>query len=60
MVKFIYRGPFFKYVEQILPIIDHLPTPGLWRNFFVFKKLNLHIVDTSSTTYLPSTYLVPT
>ena len=38
MVKFIYRGPFFKYVEQILPIIDHLPTHGLWRNLFVVKK----------------------
>ena len=55
MVKFIYRGPFFKYVEQILPIIDHLPTPALWRNFFVFKKLNLYIIDTSSTTYLVPT-----
>ena len=30
MVKFIYRGPFLKYVKQILPIIDHQPTSGLF------------------------------
>ena len=24
------KGPFFNYVDQILPIIDHLPTPS-WR-----------------------------
>ena len=52
MVKFIYRGPFLKYVKQILPIIDHQPTSDLWRNFFIVKKENLHIVITSSTTYL--------
>ena len=54
MVKFIYRGPFLKYVKQILPIIDHQPTSGLRRSFFIVKKENLHIVATPSTTYLPT------
>ena len=31
-------GPFFNYVDQILPIFDHLPTPGWQRNYFTGYK----------------------
>ena len=36
------KGLFFNYVDQILPCIDHLPTPSLhwWRNYFTV--INLH------------------
>ena len=37
------RGSFINYVDKILPIIYHLPTP----------MENLHTVDIASTTYLP-------
>ena len=49
------KGAFTNYVDQILSIFDHLPTPGwyLWRNFFTVIGENLHTVDISSTTYLP-------
>ena len=49
-------GSFFNYVDQILPTIDHLPTPfwHWWRNSFIVIWENLHIVDNSIiTTYLP-------
>jgi hypothetical protein len=47
---------FSNYVEKILPIIDHLPTPcwHCWRNSFAFViRENTHTVDISSTPYLP-------
>ena len=28
LVSLVPWGPFFNYVDHILPIIDHLPTPG--------------------------------
>ena len=43
------RGSFINYVDKILPIIDHLPTP----------MENLHTVDISSTTYLPRLVKAP-
>ena len=49
------KGAFTNYVNKILPIIDHLPTPcwHLWRNSFTVIRKNLHTVDISRTTYLP-------
>ena len=56
------KGPFFHYVEQILPIvhIDHLPW---WGNSFTIIRDNLHILYFSSVYPVPpilylSTYLV--
>ena len=48
------RRAFTKYVDKILPIIDHLPTHcwHLWKNLFSEIRENLHIIDISSTTYL--------
>ena len=48
-----YKGPFFNYVDQIWPIIDHLPTLHRGSNSFTFFAKNLQTVDISSTTYLP-------
>ena len=49
-----FLGPFFKYVDQILPIIDHLPTQ-LWltlvKKFLYCYKWKNHI-DVSSTTWM--------
>ena len=49
------KGSFFNYVDQILPVIDHLPTSGWhwWSNSFNVIRENLHTIDISSTTYLP-------
>ena len=48
------RGSFTNYVDQNLPSIDHLLTPGWhWRrNSFIIRQ-NLHTIDISSTTYQP-------
>ena len=47
------KGPFFKYVDQILSIIDHLYLPiwHLWRNSITVIRENLYTVDISSTTW---------
>ena len=51
-------GSFFNYVDQILPIIDHLPTSvdigG--RNSSTVIGENLHIVDIFSTYHLSTLY----
>ena len=49
------RGAFTNYVDMILPVIDHLPTPcwHLRRNSFTEIRENLYIVDISTATYLP-------
>ena len=50
------KGSFFNYVDQILPIIDHLPTALLvdivkWIPLYIVIRKNMHnIVDISSTT----------
>ena len=38
------KRPFFNYVDQVLPIIDYLPTPGWhWqRNFFIVMIENIY------------------
>ena len=42
------QGSFINYVDQILPIIDHLPTP-----VEIGEEISLlHNVDISNTTYL--------
>ena len=54
--KLCCKGAFTNYVDNILPIIDHLPTPcwHLWRNYFSKISENLHTAVISSVTYLPS------
>ena len=49
------RGAFTNYVDIILPVIDHLPTPcwHLRRNSLTEIRKNLYIVDISTATYLP-------
>ena len=53
------RVSFFNYVDQILPIIDHLPTPeiDIREEIYLLLRIrkNLHNVEISSTyhTYLP-------
>ena len=51
----LHKGAFTNYVDNILPIIDHLPTPD-----DIFEGItctiigeSLHAVDISSTTCLP-------
>ena len=52
----LHKRAFTNYVDQMLPILDHLPTTGwhLWRNSFTVISTNLHTVDISRTTYLPT------
>ena len=49
------QGAFTNYVDKISAFLDHLPTPcwHWWRNSFTVKVENLHIIDISTTTYLP-------
>ena len=48
------RGSFRNYVDQNLPRIDHLLTPGWhWRRNSFIVMQNLHTIEISSTTYLP-------
>jgi hypothetical protein len=49
------KGPFFNYVDQILPDIDYLFSPGLTlaKEFVHCLRENLHTIDIFSTTYLP-------
>ena len=46
----LHKGSFFNYVDQILPIIEQLPTREWhgWRNSFTVKTENLLIDDISS------------
>ena len=51
-----YKGVFLNYVDKILPIIDHIPTPcwHLRRNYFTvvfFGRGNLATLYISITTY---------
>ena len=46
------RGAIFNYVDQILPINDHLSTFVI-RNYFTSTRENLDTNEISSTTYLP-------
>ena len=53
------RGSFFNYVDQIMSIIDLLPTPRLTllKEFLILFHIlreNLHTVDFSPYTYLPT------
>ena len=49
---------FTNYVDNILPIIDHIPEPfwHLRRNVFTEIMENLQSVEISSTIYLPSLF----
>ena len=53
MVKFIYRGPFLKYVEQILPILT-TNLPSLCEGISLFSKKKICI---SMTLSVPPTFL---
>ena len=50
----LHKESFFNCVDQILPIIDHLPTPGQhwWRKSLTVIGKNLNTVDISSKYYL--------
>ena len=60
IVNLMHKGAFTNYVDNILSIIDHLPTPcwHLWRNSFTETRENLHAIVISSTTYLPRLVIV--
>ena len=48
------QGPFTNYVDKILPIIDHLPTPvDIWDEITL---LLLHTVDISYMSHLPTSF----
>ena len=49
------KESFFKYDGEILPIIDHIPTPIGF--FFTNVREKQHIVDISSTTSLRPKYI---
>ena len=46
---YVPKGAFFNYVNQILPIIDHLPSDISERISLLFLKENLHTIDNSGT-----------
>ena len=46
----LYIGPFFNYVNQILSIIDHLPTVDISEGIPLLE--NLHTSDIFRATYL--------
>ena len=50
----LHKWAFTNYIDNILPIIDHLPTSVDICEGIPLLRENLHIVDISSTTYLPT------
>ena len=55
------RGAFFNYVDQIVPIIDHLPKTLTFVNEFLTVIMEeLHSFDIYSTTYLRAYLLLST